>query len=410
VLVEVKVPPLAESIADATVMEWRKQPGEAVKRGENLVDLETDKVTLEVTAPQDGVVQSLKKQNGDTVLSDELLAVIDTEAEATVAASPATETAAQVSSAAATGSASVAEPVKLSPAARKLASDKAIDTAAIPASGKDGRVTKSDVVAYLSQQPDTQATAQPEAATAPVAPPSPLPAGDRPEQRVPMTRLRKRAAERLLSAQHEHAILTTFNDVNMQPLMDLRARYRDSFEKAHGIKLGFMSLFAKATVEALKRFPVVNASVDGDDIVYHGYYDLGIAVSSPRGLVVPVIRDCDALSCAEIETQLKALSDKARNSTLAIEDLTGGTFTLTNGGVFGSLLSTPILNPPQSAILGMHSVQDRPVAENGQVVIRPMMYVALSYDHRIIDGRDAVQFLVAIKANLEDPARMLLGL
>ena len=397
-LVEVKVPPLAESIADATVMEWRKQPGEAVKRGENLVDLETDKVTLEVTAPQDGVVQSLRKQSGDIVVSDELLAVIDTAATAQAATgAPAAEI--MPAPAAATPAATSA---KLSPAARKLVNDKAIDPATIPASGKDGRVTKSDVVAYLS-------TADTTPVPAPVEPAVSLPAGDRPEQRVPMTRLRKRAAERLLAAQHDNAILTTFNEINMQPLQDLRARYRDSFEKSHGIKLGFMSLFAKATVEALKRFPVVNASVDGEDVIYHGYYDLGIAVSSPRGLVVPVIRDCDALSCAEIEAQLRALSEKARNGTLAIEDLSGGTFTITNGGVFGSLLSTPILNPPQSAILGMHKVQDRPVAENGQVVIRPMMYVALSYDHRIIDGRDAVQCLVAIKANLEDPARMLLG-
>jgi 2-oxoglutarate dehydrogenase E2 component (dihydrolipoamide succinyltransferase) len=394
-LIEVKVPVLAESIADATLLEWRKKAGETVGRGENLIDLETDKVTLEVVAPEGGVLKEIRKKTGDTVLSNEVLAILDTSAAATAtaaspspASAPAPKTAPQKET--------PPPAAKLSPAARKLVDEKAINPAAIPASGKEGRITKTDVIEHLSR------------ATSPAAA-TPASAG-RTEQRVAMTRLRKRAAERLLQAQHENALLTTFNEVNMQPVMELRNRYKDAFEKAHGVKLGFMSFFARAAIEALKKFPIINASVDGEDILYRNYFDLGIAVSSPRGLVVPIIRDADQISFADFEKRLRDLSEKARTGQLAIEDLTGGTFTITNGGVFGSLLSTPIVNPPQSAILGMHKIQERPVAENGQVVVRPMMYLAVSYDHRIIDGREAVQFLVAIKENLEYPALALLGI
>jgi 2-oxoglutarate dehydrogenase E2 component (dihydrolipoamide succinyltransferase) len=409
VLVEVKVPVLAESVADATLMEWHRQPGQAVKRGDRLIDLETDKVTLEVAAPEDGVLREIRKQTGETAVSNEVLAVIDTSAQAAATAGPAAGAGASASHAPAT----VAAP-KLSPAVRKLAAEHAVNPADIPAA-KEGRVSKADVVEYLKKPaqsvPVVAAAAGKAAAPRPeIAKPAPPPAlaAGRTEQRVPMTRLRKRAAERLLAAQHDNAILTTFNEVNMQPIMRLRERYRDEFERAHGVKLGFMSLFAKAAVDALRSFPIVNASVDGDDILYHNYYDIGIAVSAPRGLVVPIVRDVNLLSLAEIEKQIRDLSEKARNNALTIEELSGGTFTITNGGVFGSLLSTPILNPPQSAILGMHKIQDRPIADNGAVVIRPMMNLALSYDHRIIDGRDAVQFLIHIQELLEDPARMLL--
>ncbi len=408
-LVEVKVPQLAESIADATLMGWLKQPGDAVKMGENLIDLETDKVTLEVTAPQDGVLKELRHREGDTVEADEVLAVIDTEAvaqpvstaeaavEAPAAQTPATT--ADTAGESAPASAPSAETAKQSPAVRKLVAEHEVDASTVAGSGKDGRITKGDVIAHVDGT-----------AAAPADKPLPItpPAGSRPEERVPMTRLRKRASERLLEAQQQNAILTTFNEVDMQPVMDLRERYRDEFEKTHGTRLGFMSFFARAAVEALRKFPLVNASVDGEDIVYHGYYDLGIAVSSPRGLVVPIVRDADTLGFAEIESAIRALGEKARDGKLSIDDLTGGTFTITNGGVFGSLLSTPIINPPQSAILGMHKIQQRPMAVGGEVVIRPMMYVALSYDHRIIDGREAVQFLVTMKDQLEDPARMLL--
>lgn len=400
-LVEVKVPVLAESIADATLLEWRKQPGQAVQRGENLIDLETDKVTLEVAAPENGVLTEIRKDAGETAVSNEVLAVIDTAATATtIHESPSRGETPEAGA-------------KLSPAARKLIAERALDPAAIAARSDADRMTKADVIDHLAKIQTTAAAASSPSPTASKPPlagsqPAKVSVEARAEKRVPLTRLRKRAAERLLAAQRESAILTTFNEVNMQPVMELRERYHADFEQAHGVKLGFMSLFAKAAVEALKKFPVVNASVDGDDVLYHNYYDLGIAVSAPRGLVVPVIRDVDQMSLARIEQQIRDVAQRARDNAVSIEELTGGTFTITNGGIFGSLLSTPILNPPQSAILGMHRIQERPVAEQGQVVIRPMMYLALSYDHRIIDGREAVQFLVQIKEFLEDPARILL--
>ncbi|MCC6713654.1 MAG: 2-oxoglutarate dehydrogenase complex dihydrolipoyllysine-residue succinyltransferase [Gammaproteobacteria bacterium] len=401
-LVEVKVPVLAESVADATLMEWQKQPGERVRRGDRLIDLETDKVTLEVAAPEDGVVKEIRKKSGESATSNEILAVIDTDAAATAsapaAAAPATAPRREA-----------AEP-KLSPAVRKLAAEHAVDAAQLPA-GREGRVTKADVVEYLKRGPAASPLALTNEESSQILPPmvsEPQSAPVRSEQRVPMSRLRRRAAERLLAAQRDNAILTTFNEINMQPVMSLRERYRDTFERTHGVKLGFMGFFLKAAVEALKKFPVINASIDGDDILYHNYFDIGVAVSAPRGLVVPVLRDVEQLSLAEAEKQIRDLSEKARSNALSIEELSGGTFTITNGGVFGSLMSTPIINPPQSAIFGMHKTQERPVAERGQVVIRPMMYVALSYDHRIIDGREAVQFLVHVKELLEDPARILL--
>ncbi|HEX2245084.1 MAG TPA: 2-oxoglutarate dehydrogenase complex dihydrolipoyllysine-residue succinyltransferase [Gammaproteobacteria bacterium] len=414
-LVEVKVPVLAESVTEATLLSWHKQVGDHVKRGDNLIDLETDKVTLEVTAPEDGVIKQIIKHSGETAGSNEVLAIIDTEALSSSSQAP--EPQKKVDTKVPSSSSPKApepqkkeaanEETKLGPAVRKLVAEYGIEPATIPTSGKQGRLTKGDVLAYLS---NPAAVPEQEPKTPPAEPlaPPPSPPSERPERRVAMTRLRRRAAERLLAAQHENAILTTFNEVNMQAVTALRDRYRQAFEKQHDIKLGFMSFFVRATVEALKRFPIINASVDGDDIVYHDYYDLGIAVASARGLVVPVIRDAGRLSFAEIEQRIQKLVEKTRDSSLTLEDLTGGTFTITNGGIFGSLLSTPILNPPQSAILGMHRVQDRPVAENDQVVIRPMMYLALSYDHRIIDGREAVSFLVTIKEQLEDPGRMLL--
>ena len=416
-LVEVKVPVLAESVTEATLLNWHKQVGDHVKRGDNLIDLETDKVTLEVTAPEDGVVKQIVKPSGETAASNEVLAVIDTEAPNPSSSQAPEPQKKEVDTEVPRSSSPKApesqkkeatnEETKLSPAVRKLVAEHGIEPATLPASGKQGRLTKGDVLAYLSNP-----TAVPEQGPKTPSPeslaPAPSAPSERPERRVPMTRLRRRAAERLLAAQHENAILTTFNEVNMQAVIASRDRYRQAFEKQHDIKLGFMSFFVRATVEALKRFPIVNASVEGDDIVYHDYYDLGIAVASARGLVVPVIRDADRLSFAEIEQRIQKLVEKARDSSLTLEDLTGGTFTITNGGIFGSLLSTPILNPPQSAILGIHRVQDRPVAENNQVVIRPMMYLALSYDHRIIDGREAISFLVTIKEQLEDPGRMLL--
>jgi len=394
VLVEVKVPVLAESVPDATLLEWYKKPGERVERGENLIDLETDKVTLEVAAPEAGVLVEVRKRTGEVVLSDDVLAVIDTAATATAA--PAT--------AAAPAAAPRADTAKMGPAARKLVAESAVDPAAIQGTGKDGRITKGDVLA---------ATAAPAPVPAPKSGPSaaPVPAapvGARSEERVPMTRVRKRTAERLLQAQAQAALLTTFNEVNMQPVMDLRSRYKDDFEKRHGVRLGFMSFFVKAAVEALKRFPVVNAYIDGDDVIYHDYFDIGVAVGSERGLVVPILRNAEAMSFGEIERQVRDFGERARDGKLGIEELTGGTFTISNGGIFGSLLSTPIVNPPQSAILGMHKIQDRPVAEKGQVVIRPMMYLALSYDHRIIDGREAVQCLDTMRQSLEDPGRLLL--
>ena len=517
-LVEVKVPVLAESVAEASLLHWRKQVGDEVKFGEGLIDLETDKVTLEIVAPDNGVLVNILKSNGEDVESNEVIAQLDTEADADLAADeaepgmeaeptlgpelvsdapePAADEAvlAMAADSEEQGSQTEAEPepampgtpafqdqtelataapeAKLSPAVRSLLAEHGVDSAAVPSAGD--RLTKEDILNYLAErrvqapgEPDapeeattaemaSPATAEPappaaaEAtppaaaeATPPAAaeatPPSaaesappaaaepappaaaeavppatatPADAGkpetSRAENRVPMTRLRRRAAERLLSAQRENAILTTFNEVNMQPVKDLRARHKESFEQIHGIKLGFMSFFTKAVIEGLKKLPVINASVEGQDLVYHEYFDIGIAVSSPRGLVVPVIRDADALSFADIEKAIATFGQKAKEAKLTLDDLTGGTFTITNGGVFGSLLSTPIINPPQSAILGMHKIQERPVAENGAAVIRPMMYLALSYDHRIIDGREAVSFLVAVKESLEDPSRLLL--
>lgn len=383
-LIEVKVPALAESIADATVVTWLKKIGDYVGREEHLTDLETDKVTLEVTAPEAGVLKEIKQANGKTVHSNEVLAVIDTDGKG-VAAAPVEKptTAAPVQT-------------KIGPAARKIALEKNVDIDKIDASARGGRVTKEDVL---------KAAATPSAPVRQEFTPAP---GIRSEERVPMTRLRARIAERLKQAQNTAAMLTTFNEVNMQPVMALRDKYKERFQKEFGVKLGFMSFFTKACIEALRKFPVVNASVDGSDIVYHGYFDVGIAVGTERGLVVPVIHDADRYTFAQLEGKVVEFGQKARDGKLSLEELSGGTFTITNGGVFGSLLSTPILNPPQSAILGMHKIQDRPVVENGQIVARPMMYIALSYDHRIIDGQEAVQFLVAVKDALEDPARMLL--
>ena len=438
--IEVKVPILAESVAEATLMKWHKKVGDNVKRGDSLIDIETDKVTLEVAAPDNGILSEILKYDGEEVQSDEVIARIDTGGEAVVEKTvepeqekepvQRTETAPQQQSLPDIENKPVKKETKLSPAVRNLLQQHNLESANIkPAAGSD-RITKEDVLKHvqLHKQPAPQKEVQIETtiktkpelvpdikteknSTAQIKTPQPsqpVIGGNRPEERVPMTRLRKRVAERLLSAQHENAILTTFNEVNMQPVIDLRNRYRDEFEKTHGVKLGFMSFFTKAAVEALKKFPVINASVDGGNIVYHGYFDIGIAVSAPKGLVVPVLRDVDNMSFADIEANIREFGEKARDSRLTIEELTGGTFTITNGGVFGSLLSTPILNPPQSAILGMHKMQERPIAENGNVVIKPMMYLALSYDHRIIDGREAVQFLVSIKEQLEDPARLLL--
>jgi 2-oxoglutarate dehydrogenase E2 component (dihydrolipoamide succinyltransferase) len=403
---EVRVPPLPESVSDATVAAWHKAPGDPVRNGENLVDLETDKVVLEVPATADGVMGAITAPVGTVVTADALLGTI----EAAAAAVPAAAAAAPSAAAPSTAEAVVA------PAARRLVKELGLDASQIPGSGRDGRVQKADVVAYLDARegaaPPRDGEGAPPAEAG--APETPLPglSGEvgRPEQRVPMTRLRARVAERLVQAQQNAAMLTTFNEVNLSAVMALRARYKDQFEKTHKVRLGFMSFFVKAAVEALQRFPVINASVDGNDIIYHGYYDIGIAVSSPRGLVVPILRNCDHLSMAEVEQGIVDFANKAKDGSLSFDELTGGTFTITNGGVFGSLVSTPILNPPQSAILGMHKTQERPIAENGQVVIAPMMYLALTYDHRIIDGREAVQFLVTIKDALEDPARLLLRL
>jgi len=406
-LVEVKVPALSESVAEATLLSWHKKQGEFVKRDENLIDIETDKVVLELPAPESGVLTRIVKGDGGTVVSNEVIATIDTDAKpaagTTAAAAPAAAPAKPADKPAAAPKSDGSAPVM--PAARKIAADNNLDTSQIAGTGRGGRVTKEDVAGKLA----APAAARP---AAPLPPPINVDQvlGDRPEQRVAMSRLRQRVAERLIESQSTAAILTTFNEVNMQPVMDLRARYKDKFEKEHGVKLGFMSLFAKAAVHALKKYPVVNASVDGTDIVYHGYFDVGIAVGSPRGLVVPVIRNADQLSFADIEKQIADFGKRAQDGKLTIEELTGGTFSISNGGVFGSMLSTPIINPPQSAILGVHATKERPVVENGQIVIRPMNYLALSYDHRIIDGREAVLFLVAIKDALEDPARLLLEL
>ena len=396
-LIDVKVPVLPESVSDGVLSTWHKQAGAMVRRDENLVDLETDKVVLEIPAPQDGVLSEVKYPDGATVKSGEVVAVIDTSSAAV--AKPAQVTAPPPAESVATKpAADAATDTELSPAVRKLVAEHQVDPQRISGTGKGGRVTKGDVLRHLEQQPASGAEG---CVTVPVG-------EGRGEQRVAMTRLRSRIAERLVEAQHSTAMLTTFNEVNMQPAMAMRSRYQESFQKKYGIKLGFMSFFIKAAVEALKQFPVVNASIDGSDIVYHNYFDVGVAVSTPRGLVVPIVRDADARSFAELEQAVGDYAGRARDGKLTMEELTGGTFTITNGGVFGSLLSTPILNPPQSAILGMHKIAERPVVEEGVIVARPMMYLALSYDHRLIDGHDAVRFLVTIKEMLEDPARLLL--
>lgn len=404
--IEIKAPTFPESVADGTVATWHKKPGEAVKRDELIVDIETDKVVLEVLATADGVLGDIVKGEGDTVLSDELLGSI---VEGGAAAAPAATAAPAAAPAAAAADAGEDDPVA-APAARKLAEENGIDLATVAGTGKGGRVTKEDVVAAVANKksaPAAAPAAKPAAAAAPVV----VAAGDRTEKRVPMTRLRAKIAERLVEAQSNMAMLTTFNEVDMTEVMALRSKYKDLFEKTHnGVRLGFMSFFVKAATEALKRFPAVNASIDGNDIVYHGFADVGVAVSSDRGLVVPVLRNAESMSLAEIENGIATFGKKARDGKLSIEEMTGGTFTITNGGTFGSMMSTPIVNPPQAAILGMHNIIQRPMAVNGQVVIRPMMYLALSYDHRLIDGKEAVTFLVTIKNLLEDPSRLLLDI
>ena len=390
-LIEVKVPQLSESVSEATLVSWHKKEGDAVSRDENLIDIETDKVVLETPAPADGVLVKIVKNGGDSVTSGEIIATIDTEAKA-AAGAPAAAAAPAAAPAAAAPAAAVSA---ASPSARKILDEKGIAAADVAGSGRGGRVTKEDAVA---------AQAKPAAAAPAVA----VASGDRAEQRVPMTRLRARIAERLIQSKNENAILTTFNEVNMAPVMALRKQYADKFEKAHGVRLGFMGFFVKAAVAALKKFPILNASVDGNDIVYHGYIDIGIAVGSPRGLVVPILRDADQMSIADIEKKIAEYGQKAKDGKISMEELTGGTFSISNGGVFGSMMSTPIINPPQSAILGIHATKDRAVVENGQVVVRPINYLAMSYDHRIIDGREAVLGLVTMKEALEDPARLIL--
>ena len=405
--IEIKAPTFPESVADGTVATWHKKPGEAVKRDDLIVDIETDKVVLEVLATADGVLGAIVKNEGDTVLSDEVLGSI--EAGVAVAA-PAAAPAAGAPAAAPAAAGAVDEDAIGGPAARKLAEENGINLNALKGTGKDGRITKEDVVAAIEAKKSAPATA-PAAKPAAAAAAPVVAAGDRVEKRVPMTRLRAKVAERLVEAQSNMAMLTTFNEVDMTEVMALRSKYKDLFEKSHnGVRLGFMSFFVKAATEALKRFPAVNASIDGSDIVYHGYADVGVAVSSDRGLVVPVLRNAESMSLAEIEGGIATFGKKARDGKLSIEEMTGGTFTITNGGTFGSMMSTPIVNPPQAAILGMHNILQRPMAVNGQVVIRPMMYLALSYDHRLIDGKEAVTFLVTIKNLLEDPARLLLDI
>ncbi|RKE36594.1 2-oxoglutarate dehydrogenase E2 component [Paraburkholderia sp. BL23I1N1] len=424
-IVEVKVPQLSESVSEATMLQWKKKPGEAVAQDEILIEIETDKVVLEVPAPSAGVLAQVISNDGDIVVADQVIAKIDTEGTAGAAAveaevkpapvaAPAPAGAPAAQAASATGANTAA-----SPAAGKLMAEKGLGAGDVAGTGRDGRITKGDVLTAGQAAPAPVAKAAPAAAPKAAKPSLPdvkAPASaeqwlkDRPEQRVPMSRLRARIAERLLESQQTNAILTTFNEVNMAPVMDLRNKYKDKFEKEHGVKLGFMSFFVKAAVHALKKFPLVNASIDGNDIVYHGYFDIGIAVGSPRGLVVPILRNADQLSLAEIEKKIAEFGQKAKDGKLSIEEMTGGTFSISNGGVFGSMLSTPIINPPQSAILGVHATKERAVVENGQIVIRPMNYLALSYDHRIIDGREAVLSLVAMKDALEDPARLLLDL
>ena len=433
--VDVKVPVLAESVPDATLLEWRKQPGDSVDKDEILIELETDKVVLEVPAPESGVLAEVLKNTGETVLSQEVLARIEPGAGATAKPLELVSDAAAQPVAASAPPAAAAGPERLSPAVRRLVAEHGVDASAVAGTGRDGRITKADVLAHLGASgPRAQAesappgadvdagsapapaatgvtarTVAPATAPAPVISASGAPTpGSRTERREPMSRLRRRIAERLVEAQHTAAILTTFNEVDMQPVMALRRRHKEGFERRHGARLGFMSFFAKAAVQALRRFPAVNARIDGSDIVYHDYCDIGVAVGSPRGLVVPILRNVEAMSFAGIESRIAEFGAKARDGTLSIDEMTGGTFTISNGGVFGSLLSTPILNPPQSGILGMHKTEERPVVVGGEIVVRPMMYVALSYDHRIIDGREAVQFLVCVKEAIEDPARLLL--
>lgn len=406
-MADIKVPVFSESVSEGTLLTWHKKPGDAVKRGEVLAEIETDKVVLEVTALQDGVLTSIAKQEGDTVLSEETLGVVGDAGSAPAPEAAAPEAAAAAAPAdapaAAAAPADAARRDDLSPAVRKVVVENNLNPAQIPATGPKGNITKADALGAVGQQ-------APAGAPAAATPALSVPAGARPEQRVPMTRIRQRISERLKDVQNTAAILTTFNEVNMQPAMDLRKKYQDQFVNKHGVKLGFMSLFVRAATEALKAFPVVNASVEGKDIIYHGFYDIGIAVASDRGLVVPVLRDTEQMSLAGIEKAIGGFAQKAKAGKLTLEDMSGGTFSITNGGTFGSMMSTPIINAPQSAILGMHNIIERPIAQNGQVVIAPMMYIALSYDHRIIDGKEAVQFLVTVKNLLEDPARMLLEL
>jgi 2-oxoglutarate dehydrogenase E2 component (dihydrolipoamide succinyltransferase) len=425
--IEVKVPQLPESVTEATLVNWHKKPGEPVKRDENLIDVETDKVVLELPAPGDGVLIEITREDGATVTSNDVIGVIDTDAKGAqpgTAKAPAQTPVQPVSTPQAAPPApepaKAAEPATAMPAARKMMADKGVDATTVTGTGRGGRITKEDVAAVDAKAPPAAPAARPAAPSVqpvapsakPSAPPVSLPPalGSRPEQRVPMSRLRQRVAERLVQSQSTAAILTTFNEVNMQPIIELRNKYKERFEKEHGVKLGFMGFFVKAAVHALKKFPALNASIDGSDIVYHGYFDIGIAVGSPRGLVVPILRDADQMSIADIEKQIGDYGKRANEGKLTVEELTGGTYTISNGGVFGSMLSTPIINPPQSAILGVHATKERAVVENGQIVIRPINYLAQSYDHRIIDGREAVLSLVAIKEALEDPARLLLDL
>ncbi len=403
-LVDVKVPQLSESVAEATLVTWHKKPGDYVERDENLIDIETDKVVMELPAPMSGVLVKIAKADGGTVISNEVIASIDTEAKAAIAkaAAPAAKLGAAAKPALPASQAVPGLQSDSLPAARKMLAEQGINAADVAGTGRGGRVTKGDVIVHGEAKPAALAVEALNVTSMRIS--------GRPEQRAPMSRLRARIAERLVQSQSTAAILTTFNEVNMQPVMDLRTKYKDKFEKEHGVKLGFMSFFVKAAVAALKKFPLVNASIDGNDIIYHGYYDIGIAVGSPRGLVVPIIRDADRLSFSDIEKRITDFGTRAQDGKLTIDELTGGTFSISNGGVFGSMLSTPIINPPQSAILGVHATQERPVVENGQIVIRPMNYLALSYDHRIIDGREAVLSLVAMKDALEDPARLLLEL
>ena len=402
--IEIKVPPLPESVSDATLVAWHKSAGEAVSRDENLVDLETDKVVLEVPAPAAGVIAKIVVENGATVEAGDVLAILE---EGEVAEEAAVEETAAIVAKASTPAATTATegPIKTSPAVRRLLDEHDLDATMVMGSGKDGRITKGDVMSFLKSDDSSNVTPGDQQVDVTESAVIGL---ERTEQRVPMTRLRARIAERLVDAQQTAAMLTTFNEVDLTEVMDLRKRYRESFEKKHDVRLGFMSFFAKASVEALKRFPVVNASVEGTEIIYHNYFDIGIAVSSDRGLMVPVIRDVDQMSFADFELALNEVAAKAQSGTISMDDLTGGTFTITNGGIFGSMMSTPILNQPQSAILGMHSIQQRPMVVDGEIVARPMMYLAMTYDHRIIDGKEAVQFLVSIKEQLEDPARLLL--